>query len=230
MIKRTFLILALSVFSAMLGTGIIAPLMPIYAEELGATGIWIGVILGAYSFSRALLMPFVGRFSDQRGRKIVLSIGLLFFAVMSLGYIWVGSVIQLTIVRLVHGVGSAMIIPVAKAYVGDLAPKGKEGTWMGYYNTSFFAGFGLGPLIGGFFTEQFGITYAFAAMGALSLLSFLSVALFLPEMRIDKSVGKPRPSFKMMSTSPLFRGIFLLQLFEGLGRTGFFAFIPIFAG
>jgi MFS family permease len=123
-----------------------------------------------------------------------------------------------------------MIIPVAKAYVGDLAPKGKEGTWMGYFNTAFFAGFGFGPLMGGFFTEQFGITYAFVAMGGLSLLSFFSVALFLPEMQIDKSGDRSRPSFRMMSNSQTFRGIFLLQLFEGLGRTGFFAFIPIFAG
>ena len=54
----------------MVGVGIIAPILPIYAENLGATGLWVGVIFSGYAISRMFLLPFIGRFSDRRGRKL----------------------------------------------------------------------------------------------------------------------------------------------------------------
>jgi len=50
--RRLFTILFTSVFAAMLGLGIVAPLLPIYAADLGATGIWVGVIFSAFAFSQ----------------------------------------------------------------------------------------------------------------------------------------------------------------------------------
>jgi len=70
MIRKIFPILALCVFSSMLGVGIIAPLLPLYAENLGATGIWIGVIFAGFSISRAIFLPIIGRLSDRIGRKL----------------------------------------------------------------------------------------------------------------------------------------------------------------
>ncbi|MFA5317526.1 MAG: MFS transporter, partial [Dehalococcoidales bacterium] len=149
MIKKAFPILALSVFAGMLGLGIISPLMPIYARDLGATGIWIGALLASYSASRAIFMPFIARFSDKRGRRVILATGLLFYGLISFFYMGVQETWQLLLVRIIHGSAGGMIIPIAKAYVGELSPRGEEGTWMGYYNTAFFAGIGSGPLIGG---------------------------------------------------------------------------------
>ena len=149
MINKVFPILAISVFSSMLGVGIIAPLLPIYADSLGATGIWIGVIFSGFSISRALVMPLIGKLSDQWGeRKAFLCAGLLFYAVISLGYVWAENVTALIVVRLVHGLAAGMVIPIAQTYVGDLAPQGEEGKWMGYFNAALFAGFGVGPLLG----------------------------------------------------------------------------------
>ena len=129
MIKKVFPILALSIFSSMLGVGIIAPLLPLYAENMGATGLWIGIMFAAFSVSRTLIMPIAGRLSDRRGRKLFLSIGLFTYALISLGYIWAGSVSQLTLVRLIQGIAAGMIIPIAQAYVGDISPVGEEGKW-----------------------------------------------------------------------------------------------------
>ena len=89
MIKKAFPILALSLFSSMLGVGIIAPLLPLYADKLGANGLWLGIIFGGFAFSRTIIMPFVGRLSDRKGRKLSLSIGLISYAIISLFYIWV---------------------------------------------------------------------------------------------------------------------------------------------
>ena len=173
MIKKVFPILALCVFSSTLGLGIVSPLLPLYAKDMGATGIWLGIIVATYALSNSAATPFVGRLSDRRGRKLLIATGLLAYSIISLGYIWAGNLHQLALVRLIHGTAGAMVLPVAMAYVGDLSPDGEEGKWMGYAQAAFFSGFGLGPLMGGTLTDHFGITATFFSMGCLNLLAFL---------------------------------------------------------
>ncbi|MFC1979803.1 hypothetical protein ACFLVS_02930 [Chloroflexota bacterium] len=67
MISRVFLILAISIFSCMLGSVIVVPLLPLYAESLGASWLWLGVIFAAYPISRILPTPVFGRLSDRKG-------------------------------------------------------------------------------------------------------------------------------------------------------------------
>jgi MFS family permease len=229
MIKKVFPVLALAIFASMLGVGIIVPLLPLYAENLGATGIWIGIIFASFSISRAIITPIVGRLSDRGGRKLLLSIGLLSSSIISLGYIS-NSVGGLTLVRLLHGAASGMIQPVAQAYIGDISPKGEEGKWMGYFNAAFFTGFGCGPLMGGVLTDHFGKNVSFFAMGGLNLLAFLIVAFLLSEIKPKKMAASPHPSFKEMSASGMVKGLFSFQLAFSLGRGTFSTFLPIFAG
>jgi len=229
MIKKIFPILALSVFSSMLGVGIIAPLLPLYAESLGATGIWLGIIFAGFSISRAIFLPIIGRLSDRSGRKLFICIGLFIYAIISLGYIWADNVSQLTLVRLIQGAAAGMIIPIAQAYVGDISPEGEEGKWMGYFHTAFFAGFGFGPLMGGVLTDYFGMNVAFSTMSGLNLLAFLIAILFLPETRQGKMAANPHLSFKEMSTSGMVKGLFSFRLSFSLGRGAFSCFLPIFA-
>jgi len=230
MIKKIFPTLALPVFSSMLGVGIISPLLPLYAENLGATGVWIGMIFAGFSISRAIVMPFTGRLSDRSGRKLFLSVGLFSCSIISLGYIWADSLPQLILVRLIHGVAAGMILPIAQAYVGDIAPEGEEGRWMGYFNAAFFTGFGFGPLMGGLLTDHFGMEVAFYAMGGLNLLAFLIVTLFLPEIRRGNIAASPRSSFKEMSLSGRLKGLFSFRLSFSLGRGILATFLPIFGG
>lgn len=230
MMKKVFPVLALATFSSMLGVGIIAPLLPIYAEELGATDIWVGIIFASFSISRSIFMPFVGRLSDRYGRKRFITIGILIYSLISLGYIWANDITHLTIVRLIHGAASAMIIPIAQAYIGEIAPEGEEGKWMGSFNAAFFSGFGFGPLLGGLLTDHFGMDFAFYAMGGLNLIAFLIAAFLLPEIKQKKTAVNTRPSFKEMGESRIIRGLFIYRLTFAMGREGaFFTFLPIFA-
>ncbi len=227
--KKAFPILALSTFSAMLGVGIIVPLLPLYADNLGASGVWLGIIFAGFSVSRAIFSPVIGRLSDRNGRKLFLCIGLLIYSIISLGYIWADTVTQLTLVRLIHGAAGGMIIPIAQAYIGDISPKGEEGKWMGYFNATFFTGFGIGPLMGGVLTEHFSMNIAFLTMGALNLLAFLVAILFLPEDRRGTTAASPRLSFNEMKASSMMRGLFSFRLSFSLGIGAFSCFLPIFA-
>jgi DHA1 family multidrug resistance protein-like MFS transporter len=229
MIKKVFPILALSMFAAMLGVGIVSPLLPLYAEDLGASAIWIGIIFAGFAISVTTVTPIAGRLSDRRGRKLFLCTGLLINAIVSLGYIWADSALQLTIVRLIQGVASGMTLPIAQAYIGDISPEGEEGKWMGYFNAAFFTGFGVGPLMGGILSDHFGMSTAFLAMGGLNLLAFLIVTPLLPEIKPKKMASRPYASYKEISTSSMVRGLFSFRLALAVGRGAFATFLPILA-
>ena len=74
--KRLLLTLLLVVFAALLGVGIIIPIVPVYAMDMGATGITLGLMIAAFSISQGIIQPVVGSLSDRRGRKRFLVIGL----------------------------------------------------------------------------------------------------------------------------------------------------------
>lgn len=228
--KRIFSVLFISVFAAMLGLGIIAPLMPIYAKSLGATGIWLGIIFSGYSLSRAIFMPIIGKLSDRKGRKGFITSGLLLYSVISLAYIVAGNVYYLTTVRLIHGLVSAMVIPVAMAYIGEIAEKGKEGRYMGTFNMALLLGMGSGPFLGGLLNDSFGIASVFYAMAGLTAIAFLISLVFLPDMRFSEATKRANPvPFKEIIKNNVMRGILLYNIISGMGRGGIMAFLPIFA-
>ena len=228
MISRVFPILAMSIFACMLGSGIVVPLLPLYAESLGASGLWLGLIFAAFPLSRILATPVFGRLSDRKGRKLFISIGLLAYAIISFGFIYTNTVSQLVLMRFLHGLAGALILPIAQAYMGDISPPGEEGKWMGYANAAFFSGFGFGPLIGGVLSEHLGMDAAFLAMGVLSLLAFTITIFFLPSIKPRQSTTS-YPSFGEMSRSGMIIGLFSFRLTLSLGRSIFFILLPILA-
>jgi len=230
MVKKIFPVLGLAIFSSMLGVGIVAPLLPLYAERMGASATWIGLIFAGFSISRAIMMPVAGRLSDRFGRKLFLGFGLLVYALISLAYIQANDVFHLTLVRLIQGFAAGMVIPIAQAYVGDISPEAEEGTWQGYFNAAFFCGFGFGPLMGGALTDHFGMNVAFLSMGGLNLLGFFLVLFFLPES-VKKNPGNPsrRPSFRKISAAPAIRGLLGFRMAFSMGRGTFAGFLPVFA-
>ncbi|MFQ5867566.1 MAG: MFS transporter [bacterium] len=228
--KRIFSVLFISVFAAMLGLGIIAPLMPVYARSLGATGIWLGIIFSGYSLSRAVFMPIIGKLSDKKGRKGFITFGLLLYSGISLVYIVAGNVYYLTSVRFIHGLASAMVIPVAMAYVGEIAEKGREGRYMGTFNMALLLGMGAGPFLGGLLNESFGIASVFYAMAGLTAIAFLITLVFLPDMRYSgiTKMDDPIP-FKEIIKNNVMKGLLLYRIITAMGRGGIMAFLPIFA-
>jgi MFS transporter, DHA1 family, multidrug resistance protein len=227
-IRSLLPILGLTVFSSNLGSGIIAPLLPLYAEKLGATGIWLGVIFSGVSIASAIFMPFSGRFSDRRGRKLILCIGLFALTFTSFGYVWANSIAGLIIVRFLQGAASAMVLPIAQAYVGDITPEGEEGKWMGIFNATLITGFGFGPLLGGVVADHFGMNTAFYIMGVLNLISFLGVTIFLPEIASRRKTAG-QFSFRGITASNITRGIFSYQVGASANRGIMTAFLPVFA-
>ena len=125
--RQILITLLLSIFIALLGIGIIIPVMPVFAADLGAGGFSLGMIIAAFSISRGILQPIVGSLSDRWGRKGFLVAGLFIYGLVGLLIPQAQSVYNLIAIRGFHGVGSAMIVPIAMAYMSFLAPAGQEG-------------------------------------------------------------------------------------------------------
>ena len=228
--KKIFFVLFISIFSCTLGVGIIVPILPIYAETLGATGFWLGAIFAGFSLSRTISMPLVGRFSDRMGRKRFISFGLLVYTFSSLGYIYANSALELIVVRIIQGFSSAMIIPIAMAFIADISPPEKEGSYMGIFTIALFLGFGCGPLLGGFTKDFISMEADFLIMGGLCLLAFFMVLIYLPRSSsIQKSTPPMDIPFKTILQSRSIMGICFYRFASAFCRGSIITFLPLYA-
>jgi len=180
MLNRILVTVVLSVFIALLGVGIIIPVLPVFATTLGASGFALGMITAAFSLSRGLLQPMVGNLSDRWGRKGFLVVGLFIYGLVGLLIPHAENVVHLVAIRAFQGVGAAMIVPVAMAYASFLAPPGEEGRYMGVVNIALFCGIGCGPILGGLFSDLWGLASVFYMMAGLSFVAFLLVWINMP--------------------------------------------------
>ena len=190
--KRQLFALYFSAFSAMLGLGIISPLLPGFAKEFGASGLWIGMIFAAFAISRAIFMPIVGNISDKIGRKIFIVSGLLLLSIVSLLYLLAGNEYQLTVIRFIHGIGAAIVLPIVMAYAGEFAEEGKEGAAMGPVTMVFYLGMAAGPLLGGILHHALGFNAVFYGAAFLSAVAFLAALVILPKEKKAEKTGKTK--------------------------------------
>ncbi len=178
--SKIFITLFSAVFVTTMGAGLVAPLLPVYAHKLGAGAFQIGLVFAAFSLTRTIFVPYFGKLSDQKGKKPLLTTGLLIYFFLSLFYVVSKNVETLILLRLGQGFASAMILPVAQAYVGLITPTKKEGQIMGLFNVSLYGGLSAGPLLGGLVKDWFNIKVSFLSMGALTLIGFFLCLLLLP--------------------------------------------------
>ena len=226
--RRAFITLTGSMFISMLGIGIVAPFLPIYANTLGASSLEIGLVQSAFSMTGIGTLLFVGRLSDRFGRKIFLSGGLTILAVSSLGLMHANDPIHLILWRFVQGLGASAHLPIAQSYLGDITPEGSEGKWMGHFNAVLFAGMGAGPLVGGVITDAFNISIAFLVMAVLNVLGLVATLLFLKEMP-RKTAGREHASVLAPLISRIMQGVISLRLTTGVCTATLMAFMPLFA-
>jgi MFS family permease len=191
------------------------------------------LVFTAFSISRALLGPFVGRLSDRIGRRPLILGGLFLYAVVSVLYASADSLWMLGAFRLLQGVASVMVTPIAQAYVGDLTPKGREGRYLNAFYSSQFIGMAFGPLLGGVIGGTWSYEAAFYVMSGLSVLSLVLVYLTVP---VDQT-AREREQAKLKPITPLREVIAndavkaMLAYFatRGFWRQSFNAFYPLYA-
>ena len=178
--SRPFIVLYVAVFVATFGISLVSPLLPVYAENLGATGVWIGFTFASFAITHSISGPLIGRLSDRYQRKPFIILGLLCYLAAALGYLTADSFAQIIAFRMLSGVGTGLIFSVARAYIGEMVPSGYEGRWFGVFATADIIGFGSGPMFAGLIRGWLGFDAVFIAMALIMGASTLIIMVLLP--------------------------------------------------
>ena len=225
--QRVFYTLNIAVFTSMLGMGIVLPFMPIYARTLGATGITIGIFFASFPLAQMVFMPMIGRLSDRHGRKMFMALGLFGSSLLSLWYVYAPNMLYLTLGRFLQGAAVALTLPIATAYVGDIAPPEKRGTLMGIFNLSMTSSIGLGPLVGGWLSDQYGMEFSFYWMCLLNALACVLVLILLPKSHPAERATTRQASYRQLLARPRVKGLALYRVVNTIQMGLWFSFLPL---
>lgn len=222
--RRAKVILFLTMFIVMVGFGVIMPILPFYAESMGATATHLGMLFAAYSVVQFLFAPMWGRLSDRIGRRPVLMIGLVGFGLSFLLFGLANSLWMLFAARTLGGILSAATLPTVLAYVADITDVRSRGSGMGIIGASAGIGITFGPVIGGYLGEiDPSLPFFFAA--GLGLLVSLFAYFFLPESRSKAAQSQARAGHTKRSDM----GEIWAALFGPIGFILILAFLASFA-
>jgi DHA1 family multidrug resistance protein-like MFS transporter len=229
--KKIFVTIFFSIFTSVTGVGIVVPLLPVYAHDLGASGLYISLIFGAFSLSRTFLLPYFGKASDRKGRKPFIVTGLLGYTLVSIAFMFSADVNSLITIRFLQGMASAMIMPVALAYIGDITPEGKEGFYMGLFNLSLFLSLSIGPIAGGVINDKFSLNSAFASMGILAAIGCMLSFFLLPPVSSERIVRRDKTpaSITRLLRERVVAGLFIVRFCYITCIGIIWCFLPVYA-
>jgi DHA1 family tetracycline resistance protein-like MFS transporter len=177
--RSPLLVLFSVVIVDLIGFGIMIPVLPFYARELGASGTTLGLLFTVFAAAQFLCAPAWGRLSDRIGRRRVM---LMTIAGTALALLWLGlagSLIWLFAARALGGAFAANI-GVASAYIADVTSEQDRTRWMGMLGACFGVGFVLGPAIGGVLAP-YGYSVPMFAAAGLAAANLLHAAFSLRE-------------------------------------------------
>lgn len=183
--KKNLFIVWLGCFLTGTGLNLIMPFLPLYIEQLGvhnqqAVSIWSGIALSSTFLVSAVMSPIWGRLADQKGRRVMLLRAALGMAIAMIAMGFVTNVYQFVILRLLMGIFSGYI-STANALVATQVPRHRSGWALGTLSTAAVSGVLIGPLIGGFLADLFGVRPVFFITGTLLLGTFFLTVFFVQE-------------------------------------------------
>lgn len=181
-VRSPVFLMALTVFIDFTGFGLVIPLLPFWAEHLGATALVIGLLSTSFALVQFVFTPMLGALSDRVGRKPIIMGSLLIEALSFALAALAGSLPLLFVARAVGGLGSSNI-GSAQAVVADVTSREKRAQSMGIIGAAIGLGFVVGPALGGLLAPLWLALPFWVAMG-VALLNVILVWAFLPETRI----------------------------------------------
>lgn len=210
------------------------PLLPLFAAALGAGDAYLGFIVSVSTLTGMFLKPLIGILSDHGGRRKWLMIGTLFFAVMPFFYWLVDTPTQLFIIRIIHGLATAIYGPVTLAYVAE-QKKSHTAERLGWFGLARSGGYIVGPALAGWLLLFLEPQMVFTIIGLISCLAFFPIVA-LPESHVvtkDEPREPLRVRFKQaMLTGSKTPAIWLAGGLEAAAFIALYAlkaFLPIYA-
>ncbi len=234
---RVVALLALSVALMMTGAGII---MPVFARRLSEFGDGVealGVLTMTFALAHLVAAPFMGALADRYGRRPLILVSLVSFALANVGYLFANSTALLILTRTLGGLFTAGLFPAAMGVVGDVFPENQRSRWVGIVMGAYGVGYIFGPALGGFLYDAWGYASPFTFSASAGFIAFLAALIWVPETRpavvrhrenlrrkrIERIRQQPKEGLRASLPSPL-RIFMVLLLIDFIGSFAF-AFI-----
>lgn len=186
--RTTLVVVFATILIDFIGFSVLIPVLPLYAERLGATSVQVGLILSLYALAQLLFLPVWGWVSDRVGRRPVLLVSLAGTAVSFVLLALAESVAAIYAARILSGLFAASI-GTAQAVVTDVTPPEERAGGMGVLGAAFGAGMIVGPVLGGGLAALHE-RLPFYAVAFLSAASFGLAWARLPESR-PRDLARP---------------------------------------
>jgi len=172
------------------------PLIPLYAVELGASTLQVGIIASSYMVVAAAMGFPIGSYVDRRGRRGVIIAGMAVSAVASLLLPLAGDVFSVAVFYAFIGAGMGACSPAIAAVVGDISHASAMGRSYGWFTTSMQVGMAGGPALGAVVASMWGYGSAFILSAVVAFMA-LPVAVFWlkePHVEIPVTTEVTQPS------------------------------------
>ena len=155
-----FVAVLLGMLLAALDQTIVATALPTVVADLGGAGHQSWVVT-SYLLASTVVTAIAGKLGDLFGRKAVFLTAVSFFMAGSILCGLAGSMAMLVAARALQGVGGGAIMVTATAVIGEVIPLRERGRYQGALGAVFGVTTVIGPLLGGFFTDQLSWRWAF---------------------------------------------------------------------
>lgn len=221
---KSFILMTLGMLFLFTAFYMLYPTLPLFIKQMGGNEAEVGLAMGAFMLASVIFRPLVGVLLDRFGRRSFIIWGLLLFAVAMYMYNWVGGIIVLMGLRILHGMTWAVSTTSILTAVTDLIPTSRRGEGLGWSGMAMTLAMAVGPMFGLWVVAQnqsyhtlFLIT---VVLSAVALLLTLGAKMdFKPQMRSGKI------ELFEKSVLPVMASVFLLFIAYG----GITTFVPLFA-
>ncbi|WP_144510620.1 MFS transporter [Bacillus sp. FJAT-22090] len=224
-LNKTIYLVLVNLFVVFLGIGLVIPVMPSLMREMDLEGATMGYLVAAFAFIQLLVSPIAGKWVDMFGRKKMIVIGMLLFALSEMLFGFGKDVTVLYISRMLGGVSAAFIMPAVTAFVADVTSLKERPKAMGYLAAAISTGFIIGPGIGGFLAE-YGTRLPFFFAAALGFLGSVFSLIILkepkrPEIEEKKTDKQAAKSGFRKLLEPIYLIPMLIILVSSFGLAAF---------
>ncbi|WEG73762.1 MFS transporter [Vagococcus intermedius] len=226
--KRMLLIVISNLFMVFLGIGLVIPVMPTFMHQMSLSGQTMGYLVAAYAMAQLVFSPIAGRLSDLFGRKRMIVIGMVIFALSEFIF-GIGHVVSLLYLsRILGGLSAALIFPSVMAFVADITTLEERPKAMGWVSGAVSGGFIIGPGIGGFLGD-ISTRLPFYVAAILGLVGFIFAFIFLKEPEHEEASEEvAKTSLKEVILTPALTFPFLIILINAFGLAAFESIYSIY--
>jgi DHA2 family multidrug resistance protein len=202
----------MAVLLQVLDTTIANVALPHMQASLSASQDTINWVLTSYIVASAIALPISGWLADKVGRKRLLLISVALFTAASVLCATATSLGEMVLFRALQGIGGAFIVPLAQATLFDINPREKHGQAMALFGGGVMIGPILGPVLGGWLTDNYNWRWVFLVNLPVGIVCALVMARFMP------SAEKHERKFDMFGFILLALALAGLQLFLDRGE------------